>query len=62
MLKVLFKRFVDVLTERLPNVSADGEMPNLRSGDQNVNFVAQDLETATMEIDNENEAGKNRSV
>jgi hypothetical protein len=24
--------------------------------------VAQDLETATMEIDNENEAGKNRSV
>ncbi|XP_072147144.1 nuclear cap-binding protein subunit 1 isoform X4 [Setaria viridis] len=59
LLKLLFKRFVDVLTERLPTVSADGEIPNLRAGDQNVNFAARDLETATMEIDNENGADKN---
>ncbi|CAL4914371.1 unnamed protein product [Urochloa decumbens] len=59
LLKLLFKRFVDVLTERLPTVSANGEIPNLRAGDQNVNFVAQDLETATMEIDNENGTDKN---
>ncbi|RLN39442.1 nuclear cap-binding protein subunit 1 [Panicum miliaceum] len=59
LLKLLFKRFVDVLTERLPAVSADGEIPNLRAGYQNVNFAAQDLETATMEIDNENGADKN---
>ncbi|XP_004984400.3 LOW QUALITY PROTEIN: nuclear cap-binding protein subunit 1 [Setaria italica] len=59
LLKLLFKSFVDVLTERLPTVSADGEIPNLRAGDQNVNFAARDLETATMEIDNENGADKN---
>jgi len=59
LLKLLFKRFVDVLTERLPTVSADGEIPNLRAGYQNVNFAARDLETATMEIDNENGADKN---
>ncbi|KAG2540790.1 hypothetical protein PVAP13_9NG582600 [Panicum virgatum] len=59
LLKLLFKRFVDVLTERLPAVSADGEIPNLRAGYQNVNFASQDLETATMEIDNENGADKN---
>lgn len=62
LLKLLFKKFVDVLTERLPPVSADGEIPNLRAGDQNVNFEARDLETATMEIDSENGADKNRSV
>jgi len=62
LLKLLFKRFVDVLAERLPAVSADGEIPNLRAGYQNVNFASQDLETATMEIDNENGADKNRSV
>jgi len=59
LLKLLFKRFVDVLAERLPAVSADGEIPNLRAGYQNVNFAARDLETATMEIDNENGADKN---
>jgi len=59
LLKLLFKRFVDVLAERLPAVSADGEIPNLRAGYQNVNFASQDLETATMEIDNENGADKN---
>ncbi|PUZ41115.1 hypothetical protein GQ55_9G478100 [Panicum hallii var. hallii] len=59
LLKLLFKRFVDVLSERLPAVSADGEIPNLRAGYQNVNFAARDLETATMEIDNENGADKN---
>lgn len=62
VLKLLFKRFVDVLTERLPPVSADGEIPNLRAGDQNVNSEARDLEKATMEIDSENGADKNRSV
>jgi hypothetical protein len=51
-----------VLTERLPPVSVDGEIPNLRSGDQNVNFAAQNSEAATMEIDNENGADNNRSV
>nr|CAB3495958.1 unnamed protein product [Digitaria exilis] len=59
LLKLLFKRFVDVLTERLPPVSADGEIPNLRAGDQNVNSEARDLEKATMEIDSENGADKN---
>ncbi|OEL27879.1 Nuclear cap-binding protein subunit 1 [Dichanthelium oligosanthes] len=59
LLKLLFKRFVDVLTERLPPVSADGEIPNLRAGDQNVNFAGGDHESATMEIDNENGADKN---
>jgi nuclear cap-binding protein subunit 1 len=62
LLKLLFKSFVDVLTERLPPVSVDGEIPNLRSGDQNVNFAAQNSEAATMEIDNENGADNNRSV
>ena len=51
-----------MLAERLPAVSAGGEIPNLRAGYQNVNFASQDLETATMEIDNENGADKNRSV
>jgi nuclear cap-binding protein subunit 1 len=51
-----------VLTERLPPVSANGEIPNLHTGDPNVNFVAHDPETATMEIDNENGADNNRSV
>lgn len=59
LLKLLFKSFVDVLTERLPPVSVDGEIPNLRSGDQNVNFAAQNSEAATMEIDNENGADNN---
>lgn len=51
-----------MLTQRLPPVSVDGEIPNLRTGDQNVNFAAQDPEVATMEIDNENGADNNRSV
>jgi len=51
-----------VLTERLPPVSVDGEIPNLRTGDQSVNFVPQDPEAATMDIDNENGADNNRSV
>ncbi|KAK3151596.1 hypothetical protein QOZ80_3AG0247890 [Eleusine coracana subsp. coracana] len=59
LLKLLFKSFVDVLTERLPPVSADGEIPNLRAGELNVNFAAHDPETATMEIDNENGADNN---
>ncbi|GJN31443.1 hypothetical protein PR202_gb19843 [Eleusine coracana subsp. coracana] len=59
LLKLLFKSFVDVLTERLPPVSADGEIPNLRAGDLNVNFAAHDPETATMEIDNETVADNN---
>ncbi|KAL6649921.1 hypothetical protein ACP70R_014145 [Stipagrostis hirtigluma subsp. patula] len=59
LLKLLFKSFVDVLTERLPPVSADGEIPNLRAGDLNVNFAPRGAETATMEIDNENGADIN---
>lgn len=51
-----------MLTERLPPVSVDGEIPNLRIGDQNVNFAPQDPEAATMEIDNETGADNNRSV
>jgi nuclear cap-binding protein subunit 1 len=62
LLKLLFKSFVDVLTKRLPPVSADGEIPNLRAGDPNVNFVVHNPETATMEIDNENATDNNRSV
>jgi len=62
LLKLLFKSFVDVLTERLPPVSLDGEIPNLRTGDQSVNFAPQDPEAATMDIDNENGADNNRSV
>ncbi|CAD6203621.1 unnamed protein product [Miscanthus lutarioriparius] len=59
LLKLLFKSFVDVLTERLPPVSLDGEIPNLRTGDQSVNFAPQDPEAATMDIDNENGADNN---
>lgn len=62
LLRLLFKSFVDVLTERLPPVSAHGEVPNLCAGDTNVNFAAGDPETTTMEIDNENGADNNRSV
>lgn len=62
LLRLLFKSFVDVLTERLPPISADGEVPNLRAGDPNVKFAAGDPEVTTMEIDNENGADKNRSV
>ncbi|KAL5219694.1 hypothetical protein ABZP36_020378 [Zizania latifolia] len=56
LLRLLFKSFVDVLTERLPSISADGEVPNLRAGDPNVNFAARDPEATTMEVDNENGA------
>jgi hypothetical protein len=51
-----------VLTERLPPVSADGDVPNLRAGDPNVTIPVNDPEAATMEIDNENGADNNRSV
>lgn len=62
LLRLLFKSFVDVLTERLPPVSADGEVPNLRAGDPNVKFAAGDPEVTTMEIDNENGADKNSEL
>lgn len=62
LLRLLFKSFVGVLTERLPPVSADGDVPNLRAGDPNVTFPAGDPEVATMEIDNENGADNKRSV
>ncbi|KAM3292040.1 hypothetical protein ACQJBY_036149 [Aegilops geniculata] len=62
LLRLLFKSFVDVLTERLPPVSADGDVPNLRAGDPNVTFPASDPEAATMEIDNENGADNNSQV
>jgi nuclear cap-binding protein subunit 1 len=51
-----------VLTERLPPVSADGDVPNLRAGDPNVTIPAGEPEAATMDIDNENGADNNRSV
>nr|AAG54079.1 nuclear cap-binding protein CBP80 [Oryza sativa Japonica Group] len=54
LLRLLFKSFVEVLTERLPPISADGDVPNLRAGDPNVNSSARDPEATTMEIDNEN--------
>ena len=60
LLRLLFKSFLDVLTERLPPVSADGDVPNLRAGDPNVTFPASDPEAVTMEIDNENGADNNR--
>ncbi|XP_072997664.1 nuclear cap-binding protein subunit 1 [Typha latifolia] len=51
----LYKRFVGVLTERLPPVSADGELPNLRSG--KINIVPTDPEDlSNMEVDHENGA------
>uniref|UniRef100_A0A0E0KDN4 Nuclear cap-binding protein subunit 1 n=1 Tax=Oryza punctata TaxID=4537 RepID=A0A0E0KDN4_ORYPU len=56
LLRLLFKSFVEVLTERLPPISADGDVPNLRAGDPNVNSAARDPEATTMEIDNENGA------
>uniref|UniRef100_A0A0D9VTY5 Nuclear cap-binding protein subunit 1 n=1 Tax=Leersia perrieri TaxID=77586 RepID=A0A0D9VTY5_9ORYZ len=56
LLRLLFKSFVDVLTERLPPVSADGEVPNLRAGDPNADSVTRDPEATTMEIDDENGA------
>uniref|UniRef100_A0ACD5XLI2 Uncharacterized protein n=1 Tax=Avena sativa TaxID=4498 RepID=A0ACD5XLI2_AVESA len=59
LLRLLFKSFVHVLTERLPPVSADGDVPNLRAGDPNVTIPAGDPEVATMEIDNENGADNN---
>jgi hypothetical protein len=62
LLRLLFKSFVNVLTERLPPVSADGDVPNLRAGDPNVTIPVSDPEAATMEIDNENGADNNRSV
>ena len=51
-----------MLTERLPPVSADGDVPNLRAGDPNLTIPAVDPEAATMEIDTENGADNNRSV
>uniref|UniRef100_A0A0E0D0E4 Nuclear cap-binding protein subunit 1 n=1 Tax=Oryza meridionalis TaxID=40149 RepID=A0A0E0D0E4_9ORYZ len=54
LLRLLFKSFVEVLTERLPPISVDGDVPNLRAGDPNVNSAARDPEATTMEIDNEN--------
>ncbi|VAI05477.1 unnamed protein product [Triticum turgidum subsp. durum] len=62
LLRLLFKSFVDVLTECLPPVSADGDVPNLRAGDPNVTFPASDPEAVTMEIDNENGADNNSQV
>ncbi|KAL6902082.1 hypothetical protein ACP4OV_004958 [Aristida adscensionis] len=59
LLKLLLKCFVDVLTERLPPVSADGEIPNLRAGDLNINSVPPGPDMATMDIDNENGADMN---
>ena len=51
-----------MLTERLPSVSADGDVPNLRAGDPNVTIPAGDPEASTMEIDNDNGANNNRLV
>nr|CAD1833320.1 unnamed protein product [Ananas comosus var. bracteatus] len=49
----LYKSFVNVLTERLPPVSPEGELPDLRAG--NVSSMTIDLEeSATMDVDNEN--------
>lgn len=62
LLRLLFKSFVEVLTERLPPISADGDVPNLRAGDPNVNSSARDPEATTMEIDNENGGDNDRSV
>lgn len=47
-----------MLNERLPAVSPDGELPNLRRGNANENRVAVDLEApASMDVDQENENG-----
>lgn len=62
LLRLLFKNFVNVLTERLPPVSADGDVPNLRAGDPNVTIPAGDPEASTMEIDNENGADNNSQL
>ncbi|WOK93579.1 ABH1 [Canna indica] len=49
----LYKSFSDVLTERLPPVSADGVLPKLRA--QDTDSMALDLdEPSTMEVDHEN--------
>ncbi|KAJ6803538.1 nuclear cap-binding protein subunit 1-like [Iris pallida] len=55
----LYKRFGEVLTERLPPVSADGKLPNLRSG--HVDVMAVDLEEpAAMDDDHDNGKNDNR--
>lgn len=56
----LYKNFRDVLKERLPPVSADGELPNLKAGHVD-SMVTETEEPTTMEVDNENEK-KNRQV
>ncbi|XP_078160331.1 ARM repeat superfamily protein [Carex rostrata] len=60
---LLFKSFADVLNERLPAVSPDEEMPNLRSRNAKLNAneirVEVDLEVpASMDVDQENENGE----
>jgi nuclear cap-binding protein subunit 1 len=58
LFKLLFKSFADVLNERLPAVSPDGELPNMRQGNTSGNRVAVDLEApASMDVDQENENG-----
>lgn len=53
LLLSLYKSFSKVLTERLPSVSADGEMPNLRA--EGTDSMAIDLEEpSTMEMDHDN--------
>ncbi|KAJ3683742.1 hypothetical protein LUZ60_013969 [Juncus effusus] len=55
LFKLLFKSFVDALNERLPPVSSDGEIPNLRAGSGNSEFAPVDLEKpASMDVDDEN--------
>jgi nuclear cap-binding protein subunit 1 len=55
---LIFKSFADVLNERLPAVSPDGELPNLRRVNTSENHVAVDLEApASMDVDQENENG-----
>lgn len=57
----LYKSFVNVLTERLPPVSPEGELPDLRAG--NVSSMTIDLEeSATMDVDNENGTKDDRQV
>ncbi|KAJ3699924.1 hypothetical protein LUZ61_003629 [Rhynchospora tenuis] len=55
---LLFKSFVNVLNTKLPAVSPDGELPNLRSGNATEKRVEVDLEApASMDVDQDNENG-----
>ncbi|ONK68418.1 uncharacterized protein A4U43_C05F11300 [Asparagus officinalis] len=54
----VYKNFGDVLKERLPPVSADGKIPNLKAGNVQ-SMVVDSEETPAMDVDHEN--GKNTS-